>query len=77
MAEVAQSTARARPLKVGVHLSVADPWADILAMARRAAAVGFDSLWLGDHLHMKREQLWITAGRPVPPNRLRPTRGRR
>jgi alkanesulfonate monooxygenase SsuD/methylene tetrahydromethanopterin reductase-like flavin-dependent oxidoreductase (luciferase family) len=67
MAEVAQSTARRRPLKVGVHLSVADPWADILAMARRAAAVGFDSLWLGDHLHMKREQLWITAGRPVPP----------
>ncbi len=35
-------------------------------MAQRAAAVGFDSLWMGDHLHMKRAQLWSTAGRPVP-----------
>ncbi len=59
--------ARKRPLKIGLHLSIADRWEDILAMAQLAAAVGFDSLWMGDHLHMKREQLWITAGRPVPP----------
>ena len=35
--------------------------------AEASEAVGLDSLWLSDHLHMKREQLWITAGRPVPP----------
>lgn len=58
---------RTRPLKVGIHLPISDPWADTLALARRAAAVGFDSLWLPDHLSMKRDQLWITAGRPVPP----------
>ena len=64
---VASPTAmRKRPLKIGLHLSIADRWEDILAMAKRAASVGFDSLWMGDHLHMKREQLWITAGRPVP-----------
>ncbi len=58
---------RKRPLKVGIHLPITDPWAETLAMARRAAAVGFDSLWLPDHLYMKRDELWTTAGRPVPP----------
>ena len=56
-----------RPLKVGLHLPITDPWADTLAMARRAADVGFDSLWLPDHLSMNRAQLWITAGKSVPP----------
>ncbi len=59
--------ARKRPLKVGIHLPITDSWADTLAMAQRAAAVGFDSLWLPDHLSMNRAQLWITAGKPVPP----------
>ncbi|HEX6737897.1 MAG TPA: LLM class flavin-dependent oxidoreductase, partial [Vicinamibacteria bacterium] len=59
---------RARPLKVGLHLPNAAPWADTLAMARRAAEVGFDSLWLPDHLYTRRAELWITAGRPVPPD---------
>lgn len=58
---------RRRPLKVGIHLPITEPWADTLAMAQRAADVGFDSLWFPDHLYMKRDQLWITAGRPVPP----------
>ncbi len=68
MSVAARTTAtRKRPLKIGIHLPITDPWADLLAMAQRAAAVGFDSLWLPDHLSMKRDQLWITAGRPVPP----------
>ena len=60
-------TFRKRPLKFGIQLSNTDPWDVVLATAQRAASVGFDSLWLSDHLHMKREQLWLTAGRPVPP----------
>ncbi len=48
-----------RPLKVGLYLPAFDQpwanaptprWADLLAAARRAEAVGFDSVWLGDHL---------------------------
>src|SRR5947209_6751584 len=58
---------RNRPLKVGIHLPITDPWDATLELAQRAAAVGFDSLWLPDHLSLKRDQLWITAGRPVPP----------
>ena len=49
---------RRRPLKVGVVLPCAEGtmagatprWADILAMAQRAEAVGFDSVWVPDHL---------------------------
>src|SRR6059058_3522453 len=47
-----------RPFKVGVLLPTiegsmarATPrWSDIVAMARRAEALGFDSLWMPDHL---------------------------
>lgn len=47
-----------RPLKVGLFLPFAERmldgetprWADILAMAQLAEEIGFDSLWLGDHL---------------------------
>jgi alkanesulfonate monooxygenase SsuD/methylene tetrahydromethanopterin reductase-like flavin-dependent oxidoreductase (luciferase family) len=45
--------AGARPLKVGVQLPEVEretPWAELAAMARLAEAVGFDSLWVGDHL---------------------------
>ncbi|MFN8526513.1 MAG: LLM class flavin-dependent oxidoreductase [Chloroflexota bacterium] len=50
--------ARRRPLKVGLFLPMnegqhdgKDPrWADFLAMAQMAEAVGFDSVWLPDHL---------------------------
>ncbi len=46
-----------RPLKVGLVLPHLEDWmggetarwADLVAMARRAEALGFDSLWLVDH----------------------------
>ena len=44
---------RRRPLKVGVQLPEVERevrWPELLAMARRAEDVGFDSLWVGDHL---------------------------
>ncbi len=50
--------APARGLKIGMYVPFSERqmqgatprWADILAMARRAEAVGFDSLWVPDHL---------------------------
>jgi probable F420-dependent oxidoreductase len=42
-----------RPLQVGVQLPEAERvvrWPEYLAMARAAEEVGFDSIWLGDHL---------------------------
>jgi alkanesulfonate monooxygenase SsuD/methylene tetrahydromethanopterin reductase-like flavin-dependent oxidoreductase (luciferase family) len=42
-----------RPLKVGVQLPEVEwevPFAELIAMARAAEAVGFDSIWVGDHL---------------------------
>src|SRR3712207_5448869 len=49
---------RKRPLKIGIVLPHIEGmmtgqtprWADILAMAQRAEALGFDSLWKPDHL---------------------------
>jgi len=43
----------ARPCKVGVQLPEVErfvPWSEYLDLARRAEAVGFDSIWVGDHL---------------------------
>jgi probable F420-dependent oxidoreductase len=48
----------ARPLKVGLALLTVDGitpdgmprWNDLKAMAQRAEAIGFDSLWVPDHL---------------------------
>lgn len=48
----------ARPLKIGLFLSTFDGftpdgrvrWDDLRSMAQRAEAVGFDSLWVPDHL---------------------------
>jgi probable F420-dependent oxidoreductase len=43
----------ARPLRVGVQLPEVERevrWPEYVAMARQAEAVGFDSVWLGDHL---------------------------
>ena len=50
-----------RPLKVGLHLpniagmhpSGVARWSELLAIARRAEEVGFDSLWVADHLLMR------------------------
>jgi alkanesulfonate monooxygenase SsuD/methylene tetrahydromethanopterin reductase-like flavin-dependent oxidoreductase (luciferase family) len=42
-----------RPLRVGVQLPEVEyeiAFAELVAMARAAEAVGFDSIWLGDHL---------------------------
>lgn len=42
-----------RPLGVGVQLPEVErevPWPEYRAIARTAEAVGFDSLWVGDHL---------------------------
>jgi alkanesulfonate monooxygenase SsuD/methylene tetrahydromethanopterin reductase-like flavin-dependent oxidoreductase (luciferase family) len=43
----------ARPLLVGVQLPEVErrvPWPELVSMARAAEDVGFDSIWLGDHL---------------------------
>ena len=43
----------ARPLRVGVQLPEVERevrWPEYLAMARRAEELGYDSLWIGDHL---------------------------
>lgn len=48
---------RQRPLKVGLQLPEAErvvPWREMMAMARLAEDVGFDSLWVGDHLLYRR-----------------------
>jgi len=50
-----------RPLKVGINLPTTEgalsgktaSWADLLAFAERAEALGFDSLWVPDHLLLK------------------------
>jgi alkanesulfonate monooxygenase SsuD/methylene tetrahydromethanopterin reductase-like flavin-dependent oxidoreductase (luciferase family) len=42
-----------RPLKVGLHLPETEriaPWCDLAAMCRLAEEVGFDSIWVPDHL---------------------------
>ena len=52
-----------RPLKVGVMLPTTERemgrvtarWVDLLAMARRAEELGFDSLWVPDHLLFRYE----------------------
>ena len=44
---------RGRPLKVGVQLPEIEwvaPWRELARMATTAEQVGFDSLWVGDHL---------------------------
>jgi alkanesulfonate monooxygenase SsuD/methylene tetrahydromethanopterin reductase-like flavin-dependent oxidoreductase (luciferase family) len=50
-----------RPLRVGIQLPEVERvvrWPEYAAMARSAEAVGFDSVWLGDHL------LYRDDGRP-------------
>ncbi|MGZ4113521.1 MAG: TIGR03619 family F420-dependent LLM class oxidoreductase [Actinomycetota bacterium] len=50
-----------RPLRVGVQLPEVErdvQWLEYLAMARAAEEVGFDSVWVGDHL------LYRGDGRP-------------
>lgn len=52
------TSARARPLKVGLVIPTFDEtmagkaprWTDLKAIAQQAEAVGFDSLWVPDHM---------------------------
>jgi probable F420-dependent oxidoreductase len=56
-------TGTRRPLKVGVELPIAEDkgrhgvprWADVSRMARCAEDVGFDSIWIEDHLLFRQE----------------------
>lgn len=57
--ETAHAAARSgRPLKVGLNLQIVEgalmgktaSWADVLTFAQAAEALGFDSLWVPDHL---------------------------
>ena len=44
---------RGRPLKVGVQLPEVErvaPWSDLARMATTAERLGYDSIWVGDHL---------------------------
>jgi alkanesulfonate monooxygenase SsuD/methylene tetrahydromethanopterin reductase-like flavin-dependent oxidoreductase (luciferase family) len=58
------SSARARPLKVGVVLPQVEgmmagrtaAWSDLLAFAQTAEAVGFDSVWVIDHFLFPRRE---------------------
>ena len=57
-----------RPLKIGVQMPIVEErgassavgpaprWTELLAMARRAEALGFDSLWVPDHLLFRRPE---------------------
>lgn len=50
-----------RPLKIGIQLPEVErvvPWTEMVRMARRAEELGFDSIWVGDHL------LYRTPGEP-------------
>jgi alkanesulfonate monooxygenase SsuD/methylene tetrahydromethanopterin reductase-like flavin-dependent oxidoreductase (luciferase family) len=52
---------RLRPLKIGVQLPEAERlvrWTELLAMATRIEELGYDSIWIGDHL------LYRTPGQP-------------
>jgi alkanesulfonate monooxygenase SsuD/methylene tetrahydromethanopterin reductase-like flavin-dependent oxidoreductase (luciferase family) len=49
-----------RPLRIGVQLPEAERdvrWPEYLAMARAAEEVGFDSIWLGDHLLYREDRI--------------------
>src|SRR5919112_6859887 len=46
-------TSRGRSLKVGVQLPEVErvaPWSDLARMATTAEVLGYDSVWVGDHL---------------------------
>ena len=46
-------TGSGRPLKIGVQLPEVEyvaSWPEIRTMAQRAEVLGYDSLWVGDHL---------------------------
>ena len=57
-----------RPLRVGIQLPEVERdvrWPEYVAMARAAEEVGFDSIWVGDHL-LYRGDGRPSAGRGTP-----------
>src|SRR4051794_1652435 len=61
MSRCSRHPVRVRPLRVGIQLPEVERdvrWPEYVAMARAAEDVGFDSLWVGDHL------LYRGGGRP-------------
>jgi probable F420-dependent oxidoreductase len=64
-----QTAAPHRPLKVGLFLPTGETmfdgasarWADLVAMVRLAEDIGFDSLWVADHLVMERPTMQVGA----------------
>jgi probable F420-dependent oxidoreductase len=51
--EMAAERSGSRPLKVGVQLPEIErvaPWSDLARMATTAEKLGYDSIWVGDHL---------------------------
>ncbi len=62
IAATGPGTDRPRPLGVGVQLPEVErevPWTELAAMIRAIEDVGFDSIWVGDHL------LYRVAGQPA------------
>jgi probable F420-dependent oxidoreductase len=49
---VSEETSR-RPLKVGLFIKYAPSWSDVNQLATRAEAIGFDSVWVMDHLTLR------------------------
>src|SRR5918993_3485023 len=50
---MADEPSQKRPLKVGVQLPEVErvaPWSDLARMATTAESLGYDSIWVGDHL---------------------------
>src|SRR4051794_30933772 len=63
-----------RPLHVGITLPTGElgmgegtpRWHDLVAMAQRAEAVGFDSIWLPDHLFIETDTVDIGVWAAMP-----------
>jgi alkanesulfonate monooxygenase SsuD/methylene tetrahydromethanopterin reductase-like flavin-dependent oxidoreductase (luciferase family) len=63
-------TTQPAPLKVGVHLPFSERqmqgttprWQDIVTIAQRAEQVGFDSIWIADHLLFRFEGIEPRGG---------------
>jgi alkanesulfonate monooxygenase SsuD/methylene tetrahydromethanopterin reductase-like flavin-dependent oxidoreductase (luciferase family) len=68
------ATSAGRPLRVGLHLphweggiaGVTPRWTDLLALARQAEEVGFDSLWVADHSWTVENDFYEGINLPVP-----------
>ena len=76
MAEQQTSSASRRPLKVGIVLQhwtagpgIAPTWEQMQERALRAEELGFDSIWLVDHLQFRRTSSALNREQATDPNR--------